>query len=77
MKIFADFNNADAKGRIRLNTKGSLKGIEEAGINLQPGQEIVLSDNDEFETLGLVEFSIEEQIWVAKIDWDMLTKNLK
>ena len=77
MKIFADFNNADAKGRIRLNTKGSLRDIEEAGINLQPGQEIVLSDNDEFETLGLVEFSIEEQIWVAKIDWDMLTKNLK
>lgn len=74
MKIFADFNNADEHGRIRLNTKGSISDIENARVKLKPGMEITVTDNDEFETIGTIEFSVEEQIWVAKIDWDKLVR---
>lgn len=67
MKIFADFNNADNSGRVRLNTHGSLADIERVGILLKPGLELILTDYDELETVGFVEFSAEEKIWVAKI----------
>ncbi|MBN8787898.1 MAG: hypothetical protein J0I84_12470 [Terrimonas sp.] len=73
MKIFVDFNNADSKGRIRLNTDGTLKDIKKKEIKLEIGLEIILSDYDEFETLGVIEFSLEEKIWVARIDWNALT----
>jgi hypothetical protein len=67
-KIFADFNNADTEGRIRLNTNGSLRDI--ANIQLYNGLEVILNDADELEATGIIEFSQTENIWVAKIDWD-------
>ena len=73
-KIFADFNNADAHGRLRLNTNGSLNDIKEQNISLKPGMMVQLNDNDEFSISGIVEFSNEENIWVVKIDWNDLKR---
>ena len=71
-KVFADFNNADKLGRIRLNTIGTENDVKEKNIEFQPGMEILLDDSEELSVLGIVEFSVEENIWVAKIDWKQL-----
>jgi hypothetical protein len=71
-KIFADFNNADAQGRLRLSTIGSLNDIKEQNITLKPGMMVQLTDYEEFSIPGIVEFSKEENRWVAKINWDDL-----
>jgi hypothetical protein len=69
-KIFADFNNADKKGRIRLDTNGSIADIKKLKVEMQPGMEIWLTDNDSLKAKGVIEYSAEEQIWVAVIDWN-------
>ena len=58
--------------RVRLTTVGTLKDLDRIGIILESGLEIILDDNDELVTPGVVEFSEEENIWVAKINWDNL-----
>ena len=68
--IFADFNNADEKGRVRLSTKGSLNDIKNKKIKLVEGKKVLLNDCDELKTLGTLYFSTEENIWVAEINWD-------
>lgn len=73
-KIYADFNNADTRGRVRLNTNGSLNDIKEQNIGLKPGMMVQLNDNEEFSISGIVEFSNEENIWVVKIDWNDLKR---
>jgi hypothetical protein len=72
-KIFADFNNADVHGRIRLSTKGSLEDIQLKKIELKDGKQIFLDDENEMTTLGVLRFSIEEDIWVAEINWNNFT----
>ena len=71
-KIFADFNNTDIKGRVRLTTVGTLNDIREQNIELKEGLEVLIDDDDGLTTHGIVEFSEEENIWVAKIDWELL-----
>jgi hypothetical protein len=72
-RIFADFNNADKRGRVRLNCDGSIKDIERSGVKLLEGKEIQLSDGEDLETKGILHYSKEENIWVAEIDWDNLS----
>jgi hypothetical protein len=67
-KIFADFNNVDKLGRVRLNTAGTMEDIDKNRIVLKDGLQVILDDNDEFNYLATVEFSQEEDIWVAKIN---------
>lgn len=67
--IFADFDNTDTERRIRLITAGTLADIDRQQIQLQEGLELILDDNDELRAIGIVQFSGEENIWVAKIDW--------
>jgi len=69
-KIFVDFNNSDSKGRVRLNTKGSFDDIQRDNIQLKEGLKILLDDGDGLVTSGIVQFSDEENIWVAEIDWN-------
>ena len=69
-KIFADFNNADKNGKVRLNTSGSLKDIQRLQIDLKEGMEILLDDQDGLVTMGQLGYSEEEKIWVAEINWD-------
>ncbi len=72
IKISVDFNNCDVEGRVRLNTNGAFDDIEKFKINLEPGLKVLLDDNEGLEIDGIVEFSDQENIWVAKFDWDKL-----
>ena len=74
IKLFVDFNNADSSGRIRLNTKGTLEDIINTKVILRNELEVILDDSDGLRAIGCVEFSIEEKIWVAKINWQGLEK---
>ena len=71
--VYADFQNADAEGRIRLNTMGTLDDLSRLGFSLASGATLTLSDG-ELAADAVVEFSQQEQIWVARIDWSELRK---
>ena len=69
---FADFNNADPKGRVRLNTVGSIRDIEESRIVLMDGVRLELYDDDEIVLEGIVRSDPIEG-WVAEVDWGALS----
>ena len=69
-KIYADFNNCDGEGRVRLNTLGSRESIDQLGP-LEEGEQLYLSDN-ELCVLGRAEYSPSEGIWTATFDWEEL-----
>jgi len=71
--ISADFNNADALGRVRLNTVGTVEDLGRLGLRLADGLRVILHDDD-LEADGEVVFSADEKIWVAKIDWRALRR---
>jgi hypothetical protein len=75
--IYADFNNADSKGRIRLNTEGSKQEIVAKGVDLQSGLKVMLDDDEGLSVLGTVQFSTEEKIWVVEINWDEIVDRNK
>ena len=66
--IYADFNNADPRGRLRLDCIGTIQDLARLGVRLQEGLKVSLHD-EEMEAEGEVHYSGEERIWVAKIDW--------
>ncbi|MET3503510.1 hypothetical protein ABIC45_005147 [Mucilaginibacter rubeus] len=70
--IFVDFNNADVEGRVRLNAQGTLANIKAQNIELSNGLRLILDDEQELKAIGIVQFSENENIWVAKIDWNDL-----
>lgn len=70
-KVFADFHNADSQGRLRLNCTGTIEDLAHQKIWLQEGQEISLYSED-LVVEGFVQYSTEENLWVAVIDWDKI-----
>lgn len=74
IKIYADFNNADPSGRLRLICTGTIEALQKHNIDLMEGMSLVFTDNEGLEGEGLVSHSKEENIWVATIDWNKLTK---
>ncbi len=74
-KLFADFNNADQHGRVRLNTNGTFEDIRKSNLELKEGMQVFLDDNDSLTAIGHVKYSDEEKIWVAEIDWDDIKHN--
>ncbi len=71
VRVFADFHNADVKGRVRLNCTGTIADLERQGIVLQDGQTLIIY-SEELEVEGVVHYSEEEQLWTAVIDWDAI-----
>ena len=69
--IYADFNNADPGGCLRLNCIGTIQDLARLGVRLQEGLRVSLHD-EEMEAEGEVHYSGEERIWVAKIDWESI-----
>ena len=67
-RIFADFHNADEQGRLRLNCVGTIEDLSRQNIKLEDGQLLALYD-EELEVDGVVQYSQEESLWVAVIDW--------
>jgi hypothetical protein len=79
-KVYADFHNADANGRLRLNCVGTIEDLARQGITLHEGMLLTLysddlDDNGQLDELlinGVVSFSEEEHCWVAAIDWSAI-----
>jgi hypothetical protein len=69
LRVFADFHNADAQGRLRLNCTGTIQDLARQKIWLQDGQELILYSED-LEVEGVVQYSNEENLWVGIINWD-------
>ncbi|MEC4812153.1 MAG: hypothetical protein SAK29_02555 [Scytonema sp. PMC 1069.18] len=68
-RVFADFQNADTEGRLRLNCIGTIEDLARQNIELHNGQLLTLYSED-LEVDGVVEYSTEENLWVAVIDWN-------
>src|ERR1700693_5116170 len=76
-RVYADFHNADAKGRLRLNCIGTVKDLARQQVQLRDGLRLTLYADDadvrgqpaELQVEGVVEFSAEEHCWVAAINW--------
>lgn len=79
-RIFADFNNADPQGRVRLNCVGTVQDLSRQQVQLQEGIELLLYCDDgnengqEVQLIadGTVAYSQAEQGWVAVIDWQKI-----
>lgn len=86
-RIYADFQNADTQGRVRLNCAGTANDLADQHVALKSGLQIQLysddgdekGDSDELSVCGTAEYSEEESCWVARIDWNALrhTSDLK
>ncbi|MEP6517718.1 hypothetical protein [Microcoleus vaginatus] len=70
-RIFTDFHNADEQGRLRLNCVGTIEDLSHQNIKLEDGQLLALYD-EELEVDGVVQYSEEESLWVAVIDWKQI-----
>ncbi len=66
--IYADFHNADPQGRLRLTCHGTTEDLRVKDLELKQGLHLTFSDG-ELKVDGTVEFSTEENRWVAVIDW--------
>jgi hypothetical protein len=70
-RVFVDFHNADASGRLRLNCVGSVEDLARQQVALRDGQSLLLYSED-LEVDGVVQYSLEESLWVAAIDWNAI-----
>jgi hypothetical protein len=79
-RVSVDFQNADVRGRVRLNCTGTVRDLARQQVHLRDGIRLTLYSEDgdangepcELQTEGVVQFSVDEQGWVAVIDWDDL-----
>ena len=67
-KVFADLHNADTQGRVRLNCIGTIEDLAQQQIVLRDGVRLTLH-SEELKAEGVVEYSTDEHLWVAVIDW--------
>jgi hypothetical protein len=70
-RVFVDFHNADEQGRLRLNCIGTIEDLARHQAELENGQRLTLYGED-LEVDGVVEFSEDEKVWVATIDWNQI-----
>ncbi|MBW4583562.1 MAG: hypothetical protein KME42_28710 [Tildeniella nuda ZEHNDER 1965/U140] len=70
-KVFVDFHNADEQGRLRLNCIGTIEDLARQQAELENGQQLTLYSED-LEVDGIVQFSEEEKVWVATVDWNQI-----
>jgi hypothetical protein len=78
--IYADFHNADAQGRVRLNSIGTVSDLSRQQVQLREHLAVQLYSDDADEqgrerrlsAQGTVTYSAEEQCWMAIIDWQKI-----
>ncbi|MCU0549974.1 MAG: hypothetical protein MUC48_11555 [Leptolyngbya sp. Prado105] len=70
-RVFVDFHNADEQGRLRLNCIGTIEDLARQQEDLENGQRLTLYSED-LEVDGVVQFSEDEKVWVATIDWNQI-----
>lgn len=67
-KVFADFHNADAQGRVRLNCVGTQEDLAQQQIVVHDGLHLTLY-SEELAVDGVVAYASDEHVWTAVIDW--------
>jgi hypothetical protein len=67
-KVFADLHNEDKQGRVRLNCIGTIEDLARQQVVLRDGVRLTLY-SEELAVKGVVEYSTDEHLWVAVIDW--------
>jgi hypothetical protein len=70
-RVYADFQNANAQGRLRLNCVGTVRDLARQRIVLRDGLWLTVYSED-VEADGRVQYSAEENLWVAVIDWNAI-----
>jgi len=63
-KIWVDFHNSDALGRVRLNTVGTIENLNNFGLVLRRGLNVTFYCFER-EQDGEVAYSEEEHLWVG------------
>jgi hypothetical protein len=79
-RIYADFHNADEKGRLRLTCVGTIEDLATQGIQLHEGLVLTFyaddaddqGQRDDLLVEGVVSYAPEERCWVAAIDWNAI-----
>src|SRR3989344_8956132 len=69
IRIYADFNSKDERGRVRLSTAGSRKDIERHRASLKEGLEVILYMADDCEVRGALTY---DGIWLGIPDWNTI-----
>ncbi|MDE0012178.1 MAG: hypothetical protein OXU36_13600 [Candidatus Poribacteria bacterium] len=69
--VFADFHNADVKGRVWLNCAGTVVDLKRQKIVLRNGQSLIFY-SEELKVEAIVHYSEEEKLWTAVIDWNAI-----
>jgi hypothetical protein len=69
IRIYADFNNREEDGRVRLNTMGSREDIEKHKDLMREGLRVILYTPKEFDVEAVLCF---DEIWCAIPDYDTL-----
>ena len=64
--IFADFNNRDEEGYLRLNTVGTIADLKKFSIALEDGLRLRVSDGDLMATI-VVRRPASDGIWRGQI----------
>lgn len=70
-KIFADFNNRDSEGYLRLNCEGTKLDLMDQFIDLHDGMRLIACDGDISAEI-LVRSPGEERIWRGEILFETL-----
>jgi hypothetical protein len=69
MRIYADFNSQDERGRVDLHTAGSRRDLERLASQLQPGLMVILYFDD-IEVDAVLEYDEEYKRWFGIVsDW--------
>ena len=69
IRIYADFNHCDDRGRVLLDTVGSVADIKQHGKALVEGMVVLLYMEDELEVQGTLVF---DAVWRANPDFSTL-----
>ena len=70
-RVYTDFHNADEQGRLRLNCVGTIEDLSHHNSPLSRNQLLVLY-SEELEVDEVAEYSENERLWVARIDWSKI-----
>lgn len=73
-RVYVDFQNADVQGRLRLNNVGTIQDLSRQQVELKAGLKLDCY-SEELEVEGQVQYSAEENLWVAVIDWDAIKES--
>jgi hypothetical protein len=71
IRIYADINNCEENGKVRLNTHGSLSNLFKREKKIHTGMLVWLHD-EEFEVESKLEYDQKWKIWLGEPNWSTI-----